>query len=61
MWTIWAKKLLAQALKSFPKCNKSPNLVTLIVAHKLFRNLSDRNFFRGKIGTQFRLEIATEV
>ena len=30
MWTIWAKYLLSQALKSYPKCNKSPNLVTLV-------------------------------
>ena len=26
---MWAKQLLALALKSFPKYNKSPNLVTL--------------------------------
>ena len=29
MWAIWAKSLLPQALKSWPNCNKSPNLVTL--------------------------------
>ena len=30
MWVIWSKYLLPQALKICPKCNKSPNLVTLI-------------------------------
>ena len=29
MWGIWAKEFLPPALKSCPKCNKSPNLVTL--------------------------------
>ena len=29
MWEIWANQLLPQALKSCPKSNKSPNLVTL--------------------------------
>ena len=29
MWEIWAKWMLPQALKSCPKCNKLPNLVTL--------------------------------
>ena len=29
MWEIWANKLLPKALKSCPKYNKSPNLVTL--------------------------------
>ena len=29
MWEVWANKLLPQALKSYPKYNKSPNLVTL--------------------------------
>ena len=31
MWEIWAKYLLPKALKSCPKFNKSPNLVTLAV------------------------------
>ena len=30
MWEIWAKQLLPRALKSCPKSNKSPNLVTLL-------------------------------
>ena len=29
MWQVWANKLLPKALKSCPKSNKSPNLVTL--------------------------------
>ena len=32
IWAIWAKYLLPLALKSCPKCNKSPNLVTLMVS-----------------------------
>ena len=32
MWTLWEKYLLQQGLKSCPKCNKSPYLVTLTVA-----------------------------
>ena len=34
MWTIWAKSLLPQALKSCPKCYKSPNLVTLFTLQR---------------------------
>ena len=30
MWEICANKLLPKALKSCPKSNKSPNLVTLV-------------------------------
>ena len=30
MWEIWANELLPKALKSCPKCKKSPALVTLI-------------------------------
>ena len=30
MWEIWAIKLLPKALKSCPKSNKLPNLVTLL-------------------------------
>ena len=29
MWKIWANYFLSKALKSCPKSNKSPNLVTL--------------------------------
>ena len=29
MWDIWPHKLLSKALKSCPKSNKLPNLVTL--------------------------------
>ena len=32
MWEIWANQLLPKALKSGPKSNKSPNLVTLIMS-----------------------------
>ena len=32
MWEIWANLLLPKALKSCPKCKKSPNLVTLSTA-----------------------------
>ena len=32
MWEIWANKLLPNALKSCPKSNKSPNLVTLLMS-----------------------------
>ena len=32
MWAIWAKQLLPPALKSCLKCNKSPDLVTLLTA-----------------------------
>ena len=31
MLAIWAKKLLPQALKSCPKCNKLSNLITLVI------------------------------
>ena len=34
MRTIWAKLLLPHALKSCPKCNKSPNLITLIICRE---------------------------
>ena len=30
MWEIWANQLLPKALKTCPKSNKSPNLVTLL-------------------------------
>ena len=33
MWKIWANLLLPKALKSCPKSNKSPNLVTLSPSH----------------------------
>ena len=33
MWSIWAIKLVPQALKSKQKCNKSPNLVMLVKYH----------------------------
>ena len=41
MWEIWANSLLPQALKSCPKSNKSPNLVTLFVNKNVFK--SSRN------------------
>ena len=37
MWEIWTNELLPKALKSCPKCKKSPNLVTLNMAYCLLR------------------------
>ena len=34
---IWVKLLLPRALKSCPKCNKSPNLVTLQPTNCIFK------------------------
>ena len=34
MWEIWANQLLPKTLKSCPKSNKSPNLVTLHTSEK---------------------------
>ena len=43
MWKIWANYLLGKALKSCPKSNKSPNLVTLIVnPFRLYEATSSR-------------------
>ena len=36
MWEIWANPLLPKALKSGPKSNKLPNLVTLVSVNLLF-------------------------
>ena len=47
MWAIWAKQLLPKALKSCPKSNKSPNLVTLVVEYT-FHNLRRLKRGRGK-------------
>ena len=33
MWEIWANQMSPKALKSCPKSNISPNLVTLVPAH----------------------------
>ena len=35
MLAIWAKQLLAPALKKCPKCNKLPNVVTLFTTMKV--------------------------
>ena len=35
VWAFWAKYLLQHALKSWPKCNKLPNLVTLTITYLL--------------------------
>ena len=40
MWEIWANRLLSKALKSCPKSNKSPNLVTLVVTFFCRKNAS---------------------
>ena len=41
MWEIWTNELLPKALKSCPNSNKSPNLVTLILALlKLFYKIN---------------------
>ena len=37
MWEIWAIYLWPKALKSCPKSNKSPNVVTLIVGNMYSR------------------------
>ena len=54
MWEIWAILMLPKALKSCPKSNKLPNLVTLIVAHWfqkgtrfLLSQNKDRFFFKA--------------
>ena len=39
MLAIWAKKLLPQALKSCPKCNKLSNLITLVIPPPTWINL----------------------
>ena len=38
MWEIWANLLLPKALKTCPKSNKSPNLVTLAVSRRRPQN-----------------------
>ena len=43
MWEIWANKLLPKVLKSCPKSNKSPNLVTMLLTSKTQRLLPDKN------------------
>ena len=42
MWEIGAKKLLSKALKTCPKSNKWPNMVTLLVSLTLLKK-QDRN------------------
>ena len=44
MGEIWANKLLPKALKSCPKSNKSPDLVTLEVSR------TKRNVFTTEVG-----------
>ena len=51
MWAIWAKQLFLQALKSFPKSNNLPNLVTLNRNHSRFESLrtDDGGFKRKRV------------
>ena len=49
---IWANKLLPKALKSCPKSNKSPNLVTLLVAWKSEREGEGLRVVGGSIERQ---------
>ena len=44
MWEIWANQLLPKALKSCPKSNKSPDLVTLVDRGSKFSLLLGKNF-----------------
>ena len=44
MWEIWAKKLLPKALKTCPKFNKSPNLVTLVSINPMCSIYPGRDF-----------------
>ena len=47
MWVIWAKQLLPQALKGCPTCNKSPNLVTLLITdHRAVGRYTPRQLSR---------------
>ena len=39
MWEIWATYLLSQALKSCPRSNKLPNLVTLVASNTNSNNM----------------------
>ena len=51
MGEIWANQLLPKALKTCPKSNKSPNMVTLILSLKsliIESSLMCNMFFRGK-------------
>ena len=45
MWKIWANLLLPKALKSFPKSNKSLNVVTLPGIHIWFHLKADKFYF----------------
>ena len=59
IWAIWAKLLLPQALKSCPKCNKSPNRVTLDPIKNLSRRaLSIKNcyWFKSKQSLKMSLK-----
>ena len=52
MWAIWAKLLLHQALKSCPKCNKSPNLATLLHSLRRISILKENEKLRKQKQTQ---------
>ena len=53
MWEILANLLLPQALKSCPKSNKSPNLVTLVPSQE------DLEDCRWKINVEDHLKLAS--
>ena len=60
MWAIWAKSLLLQPLKSCPKCNKSPNLVTLSESEEKTVSASCcQNLKYGAVKITSRLKIAS--
>ena len=57
MWEIWANLLLPKTLKSCPKSNKSPNLVTLTMTVPQYLS----QLGRTKTTNQVRLEFAEMV
>ena len=63
MWAIWTNQLLPKALKSCPKSNKAPNLVTLTLqGSNLFFVCSHLSKFTvngvfGKLPTQIGIQI----
>ena len=45
MWEIWANLLFPKALKSCPKSNKLPDLVTLDDSNKMLRGVLQEILF----------------
>ena len=50
MWEIWANSLLLKALKSSPKSNKLPNLVTLYDVEERIIMSQYQSYFIPKFG-----------